>query len=172
MRILPFLISLCFLAACQPSPKYQKHVTIPSGGWQYAFQPEFKIQIQDTNAAYQMFFLIRHTNAYPYSNIWLRLKTRQPGDSSFQQQRFEVTLAAPTAVLPDGSLSGGWLGRGMGEIWEQRMALNDVQHPVYFPKSGEYVFKLSQDMRVNPLPEVIQVGLRVEKIGAKPRSEQ
>lgn len=167
MRVLPLLITLLLFAACQPSPQYQKHVTIPSKGWSYNFQPEFKIQITDTAAAYQLFFLIRHTNAYPYSNIWLRLLSKQPGDSTFEEQRFEVTLASPTAVLPDGSLSGGWLGRGMGEIWEQRMALNNVQQPIYFSKPGEYIFKLAQDMRVNPLPEVIQVGLRVEKIGEK-----
>lgn len=165
MRFLPAFIFLLLLAACQPSPQYQKQVTLPAKGWAYTNEPEFRVQIKDTSAAYQMFFLIRHTNAYPFSNIWLKFKTRQPGDSVFQEQRFEVTLASPTAVLPDGSLSGAWLGRGMGELWEQRMALNNVQQPVYFSRPGEYVFKISQDMRVNPLPEIIQVGLRLEKIG-------
>lgn len=165
MRFLPLLLLLLIFAACQPSPQYQKHVTIPSKGWQYDYQPSFQVNITDTTAPYQLFLVIRHTNAYPFSNIWLRLRTQQPGDSSFQEERYEVTLASPTAVLPDGSLSGGWLGRGMGEIWEQRMALNDAQHPVYFKQAGTYVFKLAQDMRLNPLPEVLQVGLRLEKLG-------
>lgn len=167
MRFLLFIIAVVFLSACQPSPQYQKHVTIPAKGWNAAHEPEFKVTVTDTNADYQLFFLIRHTNAYPFSNIWLKFKTKMPGDSVFQDQRFEVTLASPTAVLPDGSLGGGWLGRGMGEIWEQRMALNSIQQPVHFTKAGEYIFRLSQDMRVDPLPEIIQVGLRMEKLGER-----
>jgi len=172
MRFLPLLLIFVLLAGCQPSPQYQKHVTVPAKGWSYNFQPQFRIEIKDTTAAYRLFFIIRHTNAYPFSNIWLRLRTKGPGETQFKEERFEVTLASPTAVLPDGSLSGGWLGRGMGQVWEQRMPLVTKQQPLTFSKPGIYTFRLAQDMRLNPLPEIIQVGLRMENMGqATPQNQ-
>ena len=77
-----------------------------------------------------------------------------PGDSIIKKERVDVELADPT---------GKWYGRGMGEIYEQRMPikLNDT---LKFNKPGSYQISLEQNMRINPLPEIIHVGLRVEKV--------
>lgn len=130
---------------------------MPKNKWDNSFKPEFKFNIDDTAAGYQLLFLMRHTDAYPFSNIWLIMDTKGPGDTAFRKMRVEVKLAAP---------SGQWLGRGMGDIYEQRVPINAVNQPAIFPKLGLYTVRLSQDMRKNPLPEVIQVGLRIEKLGA------
>lgn len=102
-----------------------------------------------------MYFIIRHTEAYPYSNIWLWVSLKQPGDTSFQRMRIEVPLATP---------SGQWAGRGMGELWEQRMSIRtDAQK--LFTRKGDYEIYMEQDMRTEKLPEVLNVGLRIEKAG-------
>lgn len=153
----PFAVIVVWLsfAACRSSPQYQDHVTIPKNAWTYSFKPEFHFTITDTAAPYQLFFLIRHTDAYPFSNIWIQLETQAPGSKTFQKMRVEVPLAAST---------GQWLGRGMGEIWEQRVPINNVSTPAVFQKKGDYTIRLSHDMRKNPLPDVMQVGLRIEKL--------
>jgi gliding motility-associated lipoprotein GldH len=97
-----------------------------------------------------MMFIVRHTNAYPYSNIWLNVYYKEPGDSSFTRTRVEIPLAEP---------SGKWLGRGMGEIYEQRMFIDQL----HLDRVGKYEMRLEQNMRVNELPEILQVGLRLEK---------
>ncbi|OSZ82369.1 hypothetical protein CAP35_03615 [Chitinophagaceae bacterium IBVUCB1] len=153
-----YIIILCFIAillnGCTPSPLYQKEYSIPQNAWQYNFKPSFKFEVTDTNARYNLFFLIRHTEAYPNSNIWLWVYTKQPGDTVFQKTRLEIPLAEP---------SGKWMGRGMGAIWEQRMPISNDGDTVMLRKKGTWEIRFEQNMRVNPLPEVLQVGLRVEK---------
>lgn len=154
--ILVSIVAACWLGGCMPSPYYQKSVTIPHYQWDYKFNPSFKVDITDTAALYNLYFIIRHTEAYPFSNIWLTVYTKQPGDTTFSEARIEIPLA---------ETSGKWLGRGMGEIWEQRMPMTRNDDPMIFKKPGTYEIKFEQNMRVNPLPEVLQVGLRVQKIG-------
>jgi gliding motility-associated lipoprotein GldH len=143
------------ISACKPSPQYQDHYTLPSAQWASTFQPQFKFEITDTAAAYQLFLLIRHTDAYPFSNIWINMDSKGPRYSSFSKFRVEVPLAAT---------NGQWLGRGMGEIWEQRVPINSLQMPAFFPHKGLYTVRLTQDMRRDPLPEVLTIGLRLEKL--------
>jgi gliding motility-associated lipoprotein GldH len=143
------------ISSCRPAPQYQEHYNIPNGQWASAFQPQFKFRVTDTAAAYQLFLLIRHTEAYPFSNIWINLDSKGPADSTFKKLRVEVPLAAT---------NGQWLGRGMGEIWEQRVAINSLQMPAFFPHKGLYTIRMAQDMRRDPLPEVLTIGLRLEKL--------
>jgi gliding motility-associated lipoprotein GldH len=151
--LLAFALVAC-LSSCIKSPYYQKEYSMPQNAWQYNFKPSFKFDITDTNAAYNLFFTIRHTEAYPFSNVWVWIYTRQPGDSTFQKSRIEIPLAEP---------SGKWMGRGTGEIWEQRLALTAGDKAMILKKTGTYEIRMEQNMRINPLPEILQVGLRVEK---------
>lgn len=152
-----FLFAI-LLSACTPSPFYQQTSSIAENAWSNRFIPTYNFEITDTNASYKMFFILRHTDAYPFSNIWLIASLKQPGDSAFQKLRIEIPLAEQ---------SGKWLGRGMGEIWEQRLPVNSIMNEGgisnFLRKKGKYQLKLEQNMRLNPLPDVLQVGLRVEK---------
>ena len=144
---------LCCLTGCLPSPYYQKEEAVPGNAWAYNFKPSFSFDITDTIAAYKPYFLIQHTQAYPYNNLWVWLYIKTPGDSVIKKQRVNIPLAEAT---------GKWLGRGMGEIWEQRMPLN-LSDSVKFNHKGTYILSMEQNMRINPLPEILHVGLRVEK---------
>jgi gliding motility-associated lipoprotein GldH len=153
----PLFPFACYLlmAGCSPAPQYQEHFNVPKNSWDYSFRPEFHFEITDTAAAYQLSFLIRHTDAYAFNNIWILLDTKSPGDTVFHPLRAEIPLAANT---------GQWLGRGMGELYEQRMAINTPDNPAMFQKKGIYTIRMAQDMRKSPLNDVMQVGLRIEKM--------
>lgn len=155
------LVSILLLAGCMPSPYYQKTYTIPQNAWQYNFQPSFKVDVTDTSCFYNIFMVVRHTDAYPFSNVWVVVHIKQPGDTASQQMRIEVPLS---------TAKGEWLGRGMGEIWEQRLLMTAIGDKSILHKKGTYEISLEQNMRVNPLPDMLQVGLRIEK-GA-PRNQQ
>jgi gliding motility-associated lipoprotein GldH len=147
-------ISFCFFIGCLPAPYYQKEEVIPQNAWTYNFNPSFSFDITDTNADYKPYFLIRHTQAYPYCNVWVWVYVHTPGDTAVKKERINITLA---------ETSGKWLGRGMGEIYEQRMPI-DLGDSIKFDKPGTYKVSMEQNMRINPLPEVMNVGLRVEKV--------
>ncbi|MEO6831731.1 MAG: gliding motility lipoprotein GldH [Chitinophagaceae bacterium] len=146
---------LLIVSCSKPSPQFQENFAVPGGAWAASFQPTFHFDIDDTAAAYQIQLLIRHTDIYPFSNIWLTMDSKAPGDTTWGKVRVEVPLAAS---------SGQWLGRGMGEIVEQRVPITSLDRPAFFPKKGRYTVRLTQDMRRNPLPEVLTVGIRLEKL--------
>jgi gliding motility-associated lipoprotein GldH len=151
------ILLLVLLAGCMPAPYYQKQESMPQNAWAYNYKPSFKFEITDTTARYQPYFIIRHTQAYPYSNIWLLLYIKTPGDSIAKKQRINIILAEST---------GKWLGRGMGEIYEQRMPIS-FGDSVRFIRKGTYEVAMEQNMRINPLPEILNVGLRLEKLGPR-----
>lgn len=153
--IMIFAFSL--LGGCMPAPYYQKVEGIPQNAWTYTFNPSFTFEITDTTTTYQPYFIIRHTQAYPYCNLWIWLTIKTPGDSVAKKERINITLAEAT---------GKWMGRGMGEIYEQHMPLK-LGDSLQIGKAGTYTITLEQNMRINPLPEVLNVGLRVEKTGAR-----
>jgi gliding motility-associated lipoprotein GldH len=57
----------------------------------------------------------------------------------------------------------GWLASGMDDIYEHRIPLTPSDRPYYFKKPGDYKFTFEQIMREDPLKNVLNVGLRIEK---------
>ena len=152
---------------CIESPYYQKQHAVPQNSWDYKYMPTFEFEVTDTTSLYNVYFLMRHTEAYPFANIWMNIYTKQPGDTAFSKQRVNVPLAATA-----GPNNGQWLGRGMGGIWEHKLRITHEGDTAILRKKGKYTFKFEQNMRINPLPEVLQVGLRIEREKASTFREQ
>lgn len=146
-------VAACLFASCKKLDVFEKNISVPQYKWQYQFQPDFEFSINDTAANYKIFIILRHTDAYRYNNIWLNIATKNPGDSSYKTQRFDLQLGADAT---------GWEGAGMDDIWELRKSITNG--PVKFTRPGNYKFKISHIMRENPLPNILSVGVRVEKV--------
>ena len=147
---LVLIVSLCF-TACTKLDEFEKNSIIPQNQWLYTFKPSFDFEIKDTTASYNLYVVLRHTDAYRYNNIWLNIGTQSPGDST-RYQKFELRLGSDTK---------GWEGTGMDDIWELRKLITNG--PVKFNKAGNYKFSVAHIMRENPLPNILSVGIRVEK---------
>lgn len=145
------IVSFCLLYSCQTIDLYEKIAAFPNHEWKSSDQPSFTFNIDDTTARYNIFAVIRHGQAYDFNNIWIDVTTVAPGDTAVQQQ---VNLRL-------GDNTKGWLGSAMGDIIEHRISLN--QFPVKL-KRGEYTFTLQQIMRQDPLKDVLNAGIRVEKV--------
>ena len=143
------LLSSCSL----PSDVFEKNVVIPGHQWASSFKPriEFALKAADTADRYNIYLVLRHSDAYLYNNIWIRGTVQQPGDSVAKSQRYDLTLATNDK---------GWLGSGMDDIYEHRVL---IQPQTKFTKPGTYSFTLEQIMRDDPLQHVFNVGVRVEK---------
>ena len=147
-----FVIAFLCLTACTKTDVFEKNTSIPKYEWAYSFRPSFDFSITDTTTLYNIFIVLRHTDAYRYNNIWLNVGTQLPGDS-MRYERLQVQL---------GNDAKGWYGTGMDDIWEMRKAISNG--PVPLKKMGNYKFSLSQIMRENPLPNIMSVGMRVERV--------
>src|SRR3954471_21669117 len=83
-QVKPFalIIIICVsLIACSHINVYEKSVTIPSQAWNYNNIPSFSFTITDSLAYYNIYIVLRHTDAYEYNNIWLRLGIKAPDSS-------------------------------------------------------------------------------------------
>ena len=138
-------------SSCKPIDVYESNTGIPGYKWKSDFVARGSFQVTDTLSAYQIFVVLRHTDAYAYNNIWLDIGLQGPGDSLYTQ-KVNLTLANDVQ---------GWEGTGMNDIWEVRKLLN--AEPKRFKKGGTYQFSIRQIMRDDPLPHVMSAGLRVEK---------
>jgi gliding motility-associated lipoprotein GldH len=150
--ILFFLMVSLWLSACRQLDVFEKNVVIPKNQWPYTLKPSFDFIIKDTAAFYNVSVVLRHTDAYRYNNIWINLGTQSPGDT-VRYQKFDLQL---------GNDARGWEGTGMDDIWELRKLITNG--PVNFNKAGNYHFIVEQIMRENPLPNIMSVGIRVEKV--------
>jgi len=156
MNRLPFSISLLFfiiisLVSCTTVGVFEKNVAIPNHQWQSEFQPVINFDITDTSATYNVYIVMRHTNKYGFNNIWVRAKVKEPGSQQWKTGQYDLTLA---------DNNRGWLGSGMDDIFEHRIL---VQQQTKFLRTGNYEYSIQQIMREDPLPEVMNIGLRIEK---------
>src|SRR5690606_21941752 len=119
--------------------------------WTSDFSADGSFEITDTVSKYQLFIVLRHTDAYRYNNIWLRVGLQTPGDSlRFQKVNLQL-----------GTDATGWYGTGMNDIFEVRRPLTNKAMRFIHP--GVYQFKIFHIMRDEPLAEVISVGMRLER---------
>jgi gliding motility-associated lipoprotein GldH len=154
--------SVWLLSSCTTIDLYEKVVPVPGHQWQSSFKPQFSFIIKDTTVPYQAYVILRHNNKYRYNNIWISLLAAAATDTA-QKLSLELPLANKE----------GWLGTGMDDVFEHRVRIGGEIEKLgfvkmgaegfYFTRPGEYNFTLEQIMRDDPLLEVLNVGLRLEK---------
>ena len=154
-KIIPILFLASLIISCAKIDLFEKQAQMPSQEWHYNNIPTFTFQIADTASLYNLYIVLRHTDAYNYNNIWLRLGSKGPGDT-MHFQNINLVLANDAK---------GWEGTGIDDIFEVRQ--NITTGPVPFKKPGIYTFSIAQIMRENPLKHILNVGFRVEKVNSK-----
>jgi gliding motility-associated lipoprotein GldH len=147
------LLVTLLVGACQTIDLYEQTTTYPEHQWSSKQVNQYQFNIADSNALYNMYFVVRHHNAYHYKNIWLQVTTQAAGDS-VQKQTININLADDMK---------GWMGTGMDDIYDHRVVMNS--QPLKLPK-GIFKISVQQIMREDPLQNILTTGVRVEK--AKP----
>lgn len=138
---------VCLLTSCRHDIVYSEFVAIPSGEWDENQLPEFAFNIADREAAYDILLYVRHTERYPYQNMWLFVRgNRQYMDT------VEFYLADDR---------GRWLGDKHHGFIEMPVLLEDSYH---FPDTGRYYFAVQHGMRDSLLRGVTDVGIEVIRV--------
>ena len=148
-----FMIFFILFSSCTQMNVFEKDTTIPGMKWNANFIANGTVNISDTVSAYNIYIVMRHTDAYNYNNIWLNTGLQAPGDS-MKFQKINLTI---------GNDASGWEGSGLNDIWEVRKLISGV--PKRFIHPGVYNFSIQHLMRDNPLREVMSIGIRLEKAG-------
>ncbi|MEX6688388.1 gliding motility lipoprotein GldH [Danxiaibacter flavus] len=150
IRVFIVLLIISIFASCTKIDFFEKTVSFNKHEWSSANKPSINFSVSDTSAYYNLFVVLRHSDAYGYNNIWLNLTVIPPGDTA-QSELKEFQLA---------DNKKGWLGSGMDDIFEHRIQVN--KQPIKY-KAGNYTFILQQMMREDPLEHILNAGIRIEK---------
>lgn len=136
--------------SCSNEAYFEQNKVITNRAWDYGQKPSFAVKIDDKNAKYDVIINLRHSNHYDYSNIYVLLHEKGKGlaDTAIRK---EIKLA---------ELDGKWIGQSSGSLYEIQYLAKDN---LTFPDTGTYTFALEQNMRVNPLLEINDVGIKIVK---------
>ena len=145
-----FFILLSAAGCTDPNAVIDQNTGIVNNNWGYANKIKYAVTINDEQTLYNLYLNLRVTGDYKYSNIFVLIHQTDP-DKKTVDTRYEFKLANP---------DGEWLGQGSGNLYSYQVPF---RLNYKFPAKGVYQFSIEQNMRDNPLHEISDVGLRVEK---------
>ena len=146
-RNILILITSLLLVGCQGGIIYTAFKTLPNTGWEADSSLCYQPVITDSIVDCQMQITIRHTDAYPYQNLWLFVDIEQ--DS--------LLLTRDTIECYMANERGEWLGGGL-TVHELPLLYSDHY---LFTNSGEYRISITQGMRNDTLTGIKEVGVKI-----------
>ena len=150
-RYVCVIVVLISLSSCDRNVVFEDNVKLPENRWEQKNAVQFTVDIQDTITPHNLYINLRNAGGYQFSNIFLFFTTTSPS-GKMERDTLELTLA---------DASGKWLGDGMGDIWDNRQLFKSGFR---FPESGKYIFQLEQAMLIDQLPQIMDAGIRIEKM--------
>jgi len=142
-------ITLLF-CGCDTNNLVDTNVEMPSHNWSYANKVKAVVDVADPAQPFNIYFKVRNTGNYRYSNIFVLLHISGAGMKK-QTRRFQYKLAEP---------DGKWIGNGSGNLFTT-VAPMITQYK--FPSKGKYLLEIEQNMRDNPLAEISDAGIKISK---------
>ncbi|MGB3617312.1 MAG: gliding motility lipoprotein GldH [Catalinimonas sp.] len=140
------------LAACDPARIYEKNLEVPGASWVEDSLVTFEFEVPDSTQAYNVYYNVRNSLDYPFYNLYLTYYLEDSSGREVSSRLQELTLFDPKTGEPRGS--------SLSDLFDHQI----LGLPGYrFPHAGRYTFKLKQYMRQDPLPGVLNVGIRVER---------
>jgi len=149
-----FFVLILSLSACGPNYLFEEEKDIPKGQWAYRDTLDFKFNVTDTTAVYNILVDFEYADSFPNQNIYVKFYTRFP-DGKRLSTPLSFDFFDPVGN-PSGKCSGGTCSAQIA-----------IQQNAFFEKPGEYLITLEQFGRQDPMPGIISVGLSVEKAGKK-----
>jgi gliding motility-associated lipoprotein GldH len=144
------LLSMINLTACGKKSHFEGYKNLAEKRWIVDSAAVFQFEVAEDTKSYQIYYNIRNTISYPYYNLYLNYELLDASGKVVVAQRTENNLLNPKTGEP--------YGKGIGDLYAHEfVALQNFK----FPKKGSYTLKLKQDMRLDTLPEIVAVGVRV-----------
>ena len=151
-KMIPFCILCLFLVCtgCGPNYIFDQTFEIENQEWTYENQLDFKVDIKDTLRIYNLYLDIEHASDYPHQNIYILINTLFPSGQKTQEK-------VPINFADKG---GQWYGDCGNEWCSLRI---NIQQGAFFNALGTHTFSIEQYMRLNPLPGIKTVSLKIEE---------
>jgi len=153
MRLLVSLAFLMFvLTTCDSSRVYEDIHDFKERTWNVTDTPRFEFYIRDPGKKYNLYYNIRNSLEYPYARLFIRYSLQDSTGAELQMKLISEYLFDQKTGQPQGA-------SGLGDIYDHRFP---IVNGFEFKHAGKYNLEMEQFMRLDTLPGVISVGVRVE----------
>lgn len=153
--VLVLFVIFCLLSgtSCQHNEIYYRFLGLKDGEWHRDSVLTFVLDstLFDLNVMYNIDVEITNNASYSYQNIWYTVSSNLDSDSIFTDQQRQYFLANEDGI---------WLGNGFGSLFQTSIPF---KQDIHFAEKRDYIFRISQCMRDNPLVGIEKVGLKVSK---------
>lgn len=140
------------LAGCDPDRVYEQNEDISDAVWRAEDIKRFTFPIDDVSQAYDLSFNIRNTLSYPFQNIYINYELLDSVDNVIKSEMKQFYLFDSKTGAPQGD--------GMGDLFDNQFPIVEGHR---FTRPGEYSVAFQQFMRLDSLPMVVSIGLRVAR---------
>ncbi len=146
------VISL-FLCGCDSRRIFEDNVEFRERNWKITEPVQFEFQIDDASKKYNLLMNIRNSLDYPYARIFVNYDLLKQDSVSLSKKMIAEYLFDQKTGKPFGTT-------GIGDIYDHQFL---ILKNYSFEKMGTYKIKLNQFMRMDTIPGILAVGIRVEK---------
>lgn len=137
--------------ACNSKKVYEKHQKLSENiQWDKSDTKRFEIDINDNSIPYNFYLAFRYADGYPFTSVKLLVKEIQP-DGSFEELPYELQLRDE---------KGNYIGSPGFDIWDSEHLIIPNKN---FLQTGKYVYEISHNMPLDPLPLSMEIGIKIEK---------
>jgi gliding motility-associated lipoprotein GldH len=143
--------------SCNDNRVYEQVVDFNNQEWIVSDKPSFEFEIDDIESKYNIFSDVRNAVSYPYARFYFTYYLQDSSGVEVQRKLVGEYLFDAKTGKPSGK-------SGIGDLYDHRfLLLQNYQ----FPAKGKYRIVFEQFMRMDTLPGIVAIGVRVEKAGNK-----
>jgi len=147
-----FVIILILLASCDSKRVFEDNVEFRERNWKISQPVQFEFQISDASKKYNILMNIRNSLDYPYARIFVNYDLQKQDSTSLSKKMIAEYLFDQKTGQPFGT-------SGIGDLYDHQFS---ILKNYSFERAGTYKMKLNQFMRLDTIPGILAVGVRVE----------
>lgn len=136
---------------------YSHFESVPITGWDKDSILTYTWSIEDTTVTYRVLIEVRHTERYPYQNLWFFINT--PHTCHLSPVACHQTPDTIEFYLADER--GQWLGKNMNGYITMPVLYEEAYK---FDSIGDYTMTIQHGMRTNRLRGISDVGLIITPV--------
>ena len=141
-------ILLVTVFSCNSNVLFEEHIVFDYG-WHKDSAAVFDVALNDTTLVMDFILTFKHTDNYPYSNLWLFNSIYDFNNTNLQTDTIDLFIASPT---------GQWFGKKQGGVYN---VSTYYRNNVKMAATGNYKFSFRQGMRVNNLEDIKEVTFKI-----------
>ncbi len=152
VRIMAIFFIALFISGCDKNKVYEEHKTnFPQFRWEKSNVVEFNPEIIDNDNNYEITVALRHIFGFNLKSIKIDMEMIAPSGKKTVNEY----------LLSFYDDQGDLLSTCAGDFCDMEQSLED---DFKFNEVGEYKINIYHRMDINPIPNIMEVGLIIEKI--------